>query len=193
MRLGSVAVVLAMVASQTALAQQAANPPVPAAVATPAAMATPATGTTRTIIVPRDTPVQLMVWNEVSTKDRGVGYLFKLRVQAPVVIDGATVIPTGATAWGEVTSAQRSGAVGRGGELGARLVGVDVGGRRIRLEGETTTKGHNAKGEVIAAVVGLGVLGLLMRGNNAKIKAGELMTGFIVEDTPVAVPIVAAR
>ena len=34
-----------------------------------------------------------------------------------------------------------------------------------------------------AGVFGLGLLGLFAKGNNAKIKAGELMTGFTTEDT----------
>jgi hypothetical protein len=146
----------------------------------------------RTVVLARDTPVQLMVWSEVSTKERGIGYRFKLRVEKPVAVDGVTVIPVGATAWGEVTRAIESGAIGKGGELAARLVGVDVGDRRVRLEGETAAKGRNAKGDVIAAVVGLGVLGLLARGNNAKIKAGEMMTGFIAEDTPIEIPVSSA-
>jgi hypothetical protein len=40
-------------------------------------------------------------------------------------------------------------------------------------------------------VLALGPLGLFARGNNAKIKAGELMTGFVDQDTELPRPALA--
>ena len=135
------------------------------------------------LVLQRDTPVHLMVMNEVSTKERSAGYRFKLRVNEPVIVSGVIVVPAGTLAYGEVMSAESSGNVGKSGRLSARLLNIDLGGRAIGISGETTANGKSGTGEVVAAVIGLGLLGLFAKGNNAKIKAGELMTGFTTEDT----------
>lgn len=184
-RLVSSALLLAMVQPQAALAQTAAAP-------NSTASNTVEVPPARTLILPRDTPVEMMVMAEVSTKEHGEGHRFKLRTTKALIVDGQIVVPPNALAWGEVTSAEKSGSVGKGGRLSARLLHLEHAGRTIRLEGDTSTKSRNQTGTVVAAVVGLGLLGLLARGNNAKLKAGELMTGFIGEDTGFDVPAAAA-
>lgn len=135
------------------------------------------------IIIPQDTPIHLMVLREVSTKEHGVGHRFRLRVNKPVVMDGETIIPIGAIAWGEVTSAERSGNLGKSGKLSAKLLYVEVGDTNISISGETSDKGNSGTAETVMGVIGLGVFGLFAKGNNAKLKAGELMTAFTLEDT----------
>ena len=135
-----------------------------------------------TITITRDTPVHLMVLNEVSTKDHQAGHRFRLRVDKPVMIDGVQAIPAGATAWGELTDAERSGNVGKSGSLTARLSHIDLNGVRIPIEGGTTADGKSGKGETILGVLAMGPLGLFAKGNNAKIKAGERMTAFVQQD-----------
>ena len=134
------------------------------------------------ITIPRDTPVHLMVLNEVSTKDHAVGHKFKLRVDKPVVVGGEEVIPVGAIGWGELTDAEKSGNVGKSGKLSARLLHIDLDGQEIPIEGETSNEGRSGKGATILGVIGLGPFGLLAKGNNAKMKAGEKMTAFVTEN-----------
>lgn len=134
------------------------------------------------IDIPRDTPVRLMVLNEVSTKDHEPGHRFRLRVDQPVLIDGVERIPVGATAWGELLEAKKSGNLGKSGKLSARLLYLDLDGQEIALDGETSADGKSGKGETILGVLGTGVFGLFAKGNNAKLKAGEKMMAFIAED-----------
>jgi len=134
------------------------------------------------ITIPRDTPVHLLVLSEVTTKTHGAGYRFKLRVNEPVEIDGRVVIPVGAIAWGQVTSAEGSGNLGKSGSLEAELLYVEAGGKQIRIDGQTRNKGNNGTAETVMGVIGLGVFGLFAKGNNAKIKAGEKFTAFTMED-----------
>lgn len=134
------------------------------------------------LVIPRDTPVRLMVLNEVSTKDHAAGHRFPLRVNEAVVVDGRELIPVGATAWGELTDAEKSGNVGKRGKLEAKLSHIDLEGRSIPLEGGTSSDGKSGKGETILGVLAMGPLGLFAKGNNAKIKAGEMMTAFVSED-----------
>lgn len=141
------------------------------------------------LILPQDTPVHLMVLTEVTTKEHGAGHRFKLRVQEPVLIDGTTVIPLGATAWGEVLSAEQSGNLGKSGKLSARLLYIEAGDFRIPLAGETSSKGKSGTAETVMGVLGLGVFGLFAKGNNAKIKAGERMIVFTSEPTELPRPV----
>lgn len=139
-------------------------------------------------IIPRDTPVHLMVFSEVTTKTHPAGHRFRLRVDQPIMLGERIVIPVGTPAWGEVTSATSSGNVGKGGALQARLLYVELNGRQIPITGETASRGRAAGPETAMAVLALGPLGLFAKGNNAKIKAGERMTAFTATDFPLDAP-----
>lgn len=139
-------------------------------------------------IIPRDTPVHLLVLSEVTTKTHGAGYRFKLRVNEPVEIDGRVAIPVGAIAWGQVISAEGSGNLGKSGSLEAELLYVEVGGKQVRIDGQTRNEGNSGTAETVMGVLGLGVFGLFAKGNNAKIKAGEKFTAFTMEDVTLPVP-----
>lgn len=177
------ALLLAAALPVVSVAQEA-----PASVEQPAVTAAVPDAVPSLLILPEDTPVHLMVLNEVTTKEHSAGHRFKLRVQEPVVIEGATVIPVGAMAWGEVLSAERSGNIGKSGKVSARLLYVETGGVRIPVSGETSSKGKSGTAETVMGVLGLGVLGLFAKGNNAKIKAGEKMIAFTTEATELPRP-----
>lgn len=137
----------------------------------------------KAIVIPKDTPIHLMTLTEVTTKTDGIGHRYKLRVDKDVQIDGATVIPVGTLAWGEVTSAESSGNLGKGGSLTARLLYVELNGQQIAISGDTSSEGRTATAETVVSVLSIGLLGLFAKGNNAKIKAGEKTTAFISDDT----------
>lgn len=141
----------------------------------------------RWITLPRDTPIHLMVISEVTTKTHSAGYRFRLRVNEPVMIDSIEVVPVGAIAWGEVISASSSGNVGKSGQIEARLLYLEVAGDKIPIEGTRSDKGKSGTAETVMGVIGLGVFGLFAKGNNAKIKAGEKITAFTVEDVQIDV------
>lgn len=157
----------------------AAMPTVQPAVETAAVPATAPAVVTRTI--PHDTPVELMATVEVSTADVVAGTRFKLRVNQPIDIDGRTVVPVGAWAYGEVLSADESDSLGKSGRMTARLLYLQLGDVQIPLEGDVSEKGRGA-GSAVGAVLLGGWIGLFHRGNNAKIKAGEIVMGFISQD-----------
>lgn len=150
----------------------------PAIIAALLQAAEPAAAPAATIVLPADTPVELMAPSEVSTADVVAGTRFRLRVNKPVVVGGRTVVPVGATAYGEVTAARDAGGLGRSGTMRARLLHIALGEGTIPLEGEVSAKGTGA-GSAGMAVLFAGAAGLFHRGNNAKIKAGELLTGFV--------------
>jgi len=134
------------------------------------------------LMLPKGTMVRLMVLNEVNSRDHKLGDRFVLRVDEEVKAGATTVIPTGAMAWSEVVSAEGTGGVGKSGKLNAKLLYVEAGGQKIALQGERNASGGNSTGAVVAGVVAFGIFGLLMKGNNAKLKAGEILNGYTVDD-----------
>lgn len=187
----------ALAAAWSTMAVQAAPVDAPAPVVaavepvTVETAAVPAPPVIPPLLLRRDTPVHFMVINEVTTKTHRAGHRFKLRVDKPVIVDGDIVIAVGATAWGEVTAATGSGNVGKSGKLEAKLLYVESQGLQIPINGNNAAKGAGGGGETALGVLALGPLGLFAKGNNAKIKAGELMTGFVEQDIeiPRAAPI----
>lgn len=166
---------IAVTFSASAFSQNISEPTQTAAV-TPVA-----SPTSRRVTLLRDTPVSLMAINEVSTAKIAPGTRFKLRVNQPIMIDGVTIIPVGTPATGEVLSTKLSGGLGKSGAMTARLLHINFGDAEIPLEGEKDAKGTGA-GSVGIVTIFAGPLGLFHRGNSAKIKAGELLSGFIKED-----------
>lgn len=152
----------------------AAAQPVP--VVEPVPMAQTGAGQT---LVPPGTPVRLMVLREVNSRTAHAGDRFKLRVDEPVYINGATIIPVGAIAWGEIANVEGNGAVGKGGKLGARLLYIDLPSGQIPLRGEVNDRGGGNGAGVVLAVVGFGLLGLLTGGDSARLKAGDLFTAYV--------------
>lgn len=146
------------------------------------AMQTPTEAAPASLILKRDTPVELLAPSEVRSDKAPAGTRFKLRVNKAVQVDGVTVIPIGTMAYGEVIAAKSSQGLGKSGTMSARLLHIEMNGRTIPLEGESAAKGMGA-GSAGVAVLFTGITGLFHRGNNAKIKAGEIMTGFIGADT----------
>ena len=169
--------------AEVAVAQEA--PPAEVAVAQPElVVAPPESPSDRpgAIVVAKDTLVRLMVLNEVNTNSAKPGDRFVLRVDENVVVGGATVIPVGARAFGEVTRIKSNGAVGKAGSVGAKLLYVQLGEDRVPLSGEGESKGRKEGGGVVMASAIWGPFGLLMKGGPGKLKAGHIFNGYIPVD-----------
>ena len=156
--------------------------------ATGPTLAAPAEAPPRQMLLPRGTMIRLMVLNEVNSRDHKAGHRFVLRLDEDVQVNTATLIPAGAKAWAEIVSSRGTGAVGKGGTLNARLLYLEAGGQHIALEGERQASGGGGTGQAVAGVVAFGIFGLLMKGNNATLKAGEILNGYTVSDVSLAAP-----
>lgn len=164
-----------MAFAQLCTATQEAPPPA----ATPA-VATTTAAAPLLIKLPQDTPVELIATREVSTATAKPGTPIKLQVRTAVQIGGRVVIPAGTLAWGEVVTASDAGGLGKAGKMTARLKHIQLGDITIPIDGDISSKGR--KGSVAGAVLTGGLMGLFHRGNNAKIKAGEIVSSFVAED-----------
>lgn len=167
----------ALACSATAIAQV-----VPAPAQAPATSAVPGpvpAAALPTLTLADHTPVQLMVLREISGNTAKPGDKFKLRVNEAVVVGGRTIVPVGAMATGEVLLAARNGHVSASGSITARLVSVDGPGGTIPLTGTQANEGDSNTGGLALGIASFGLLGLLSRGNDGRLKAGTVLTGYV--------------
>jgi hypothetical protein len=124
--------------------------------------------TVREVTLPVGTSLALELTSAVSTETAQIETPVSARVRQAVVVDGVTVIPSGAAVAGEVVDVDRPGRVQGRARLGLRFTSVVIGGERhsirtnpVTFEGEAT-RGEDATkigaGAGIGAVVG-GILG----------------------------------
>lgn len=133
-------------------------------------------------VVPRGTALKLMVIDEVTTKTAKPGDPIKLRLNEAVTIDGNVAIKAGALGVGEVVSSAESGIVGRSGKLMTRLLHLDIDGTKLAIEGARKTAGKSGNNQIILATLVLSPWGPFARGNNAKLKAGEIVDAVTAAD-----------
>lgn len=162
--------------------------PGPSDVTAPPVAATAVAEPKSSAVLRAGTPVALRMMEEITTEKKAaqVGQRFMLEVAAPVEVNGTTVIPSGAPAWGEITGVRNKGMWGKSGKLDARLLYLRVNGRQIRLAGTFDDKGVTGTAGVVGAVVLVPIAGFFMTGTSAKLPKGGAVSGFIDEDVTLA-------
>ena len=141
--------------------------------------------TAQQLVLREGTPIHVETRNEISSKTARAGDRIALVVAAPVVVDGVTLVPAGAPAWGEVSRSRGNGLLGRSGKLQIEIKEVSAGGRHIPVRGQRNSKGHSGTiGAVGAGIVFL-PLAIIVHGQDAKIKAGTGVDVFVDHDVPV--------
>lgn len=150
-------------------------------------VAFPAIVATGQAVLRSQTPIILRMSEELTTKKKKlrVGQRFNLEVAESVVVNGATVIPVGSPATGEITEVRNKGMWGESGYIGAQLVQVRVGDRTIRLTGSFDDKGVTGTGGVVASIVFIPIAGFFTTGTSALIAMGSQIKGYIGEDVPL--------
>jgi hypothetical protein len=142
--------------------------------------------------VPGGTAIKLMVLKEVNSREVKVGERFKLRVNEPVLVNGVVAIPVGAFAWGEITNVAGTGAAGGKGRLSAKLLYVETPSGQLPISGAQGAEGKANTAGVVIGVLSFGLAGLLMKGGNALLKAGDILIGYVqpsASAVPMAVPV----
>lgn len=145
-------------------------------------------GAQESAVLRSGTSVPLRTLTELTTEGKRlrVGHRFELEVSEPVSVNGAVVIPVGATAVGEVTHVRNKGMWGRSGGIEARLLYVRTAGGNIRLSGQMDDRGVTGTAGVVGAVALAPVVGFFVTGTSARIPAGTDVVAFVEEDVPVS-------
>ena len=101
----------------------------------------------------------------LNVKHASAGEPFTGTVVNPIVVDGNTVIPSGATAEGMVVQAHKRGHFKGQSYIQLTLTGLNVHGQHYRIDTSSLTRTKKGKGKRSAAFIGGGAgLGMLVGG-----------------------------
>jgi len=156
----------------------------------PAIVAVPVTSTVPVgfMVVPKNTAVPLTVNNEVNSKTVREGDTFSLSVAQDVVLDNYVVIPKGTLAVAEITWRTGKGAFGKSAKMEFAFRHLELGGRRIALEGKHRQEGAGNTGATIGTAIAAGVFSAFVTGKSAVIQKGREFTAHTAEDFNASLP-----
>jgi hypothetical protein len=185
-------VIAAMVSKNSAAVQTSgdakaiasAPAPAPLVAATPTL---PHVGTSSGNLVLREgTDVPLSFAQNLSSKTASEGDPVVLLLESDLKIGDVVVARAGSRAFGEVTKAEKSGMLGKAGELSIRLDHLKVGDSKVRLRGAKGREGESGTTGVVVLTVLFGPIGLIKHGKNIEIKQGTPMMAYVADDITLA-------
>lgn len=117
------------------------------------------------IVIPAGTTVTVRLGEALGSKLSSPGQSFSATLAEPVVVDGATAIPSGASASGVVVDAKPLGRFKGGALLEVKLTSVTVNGTQQPIETSAISRTEKGKGKRTAILAGGGTaLGALVGG-----------------------------
>jgi hypothetical protein len=137
-------------------------------------------------VLRQGTPVPMKTLAPLSSKRARQGQRFDLEVVEDVRVDGMLVIPRGTHGVGEVSRVVTKGVMGKAGKIEVRVLYVEVGGARIRLDGTARDKGSSGAAPVLLAAPLIGLNAAFFSGKSAVLPAGSSIEGVVFQDVPLA-------
>ena len=163
---------------------------------------TPGTGGKRKLTLKKGTKITLQVNDNIGSSNVEQGNVVEMMVVLDVVVNGQVVVKGGTYAEGNVKSVKRAGIFGNGAKMrveGNNIRTID--GQRIPIKSmKLVRSGSDRKAlawgtsialPVVGVVMGTpilipcAVIGLLIKGRDAEIHAGTLVTAKIMEDVVI--------
>jgi len=131
------------------------------------------------VTVPAGTQLSVRLNDPLDSERNQVGDTFHGSLSAPIVIDGETVIPSGADVVGRVVNVQSAGRFAGQSLLTLELTSLSVNGRTYNLQTNQWTRSGKGEGKSTATKVGVGTVagavlgGLIGGGKGAAIGAAS--------------------
>ncbi len=181
----AVSLVLSSALGNPAAAQQPAAVPATPPVA-PAALSTVAPDASGKYTLHEGTDVNLTFAQDLSSKTSSEGDPITFILADDLKVGDTVVAKAGAKAVGEVTRAEKSGMMGKAGELNMRLNYLKVGDTKIHLRGTKGKEGASGTTGAVVLTVLFGPIGLIKHGKNVEIKQGQTFHAFVSDDVALA-------
>ena len=108
------------------------------------------------VTVPAGTQFSVRLNDPLDSERNQVGDTFHGSLSAPIVVDGETVIPSGADVAGRVANVQSAGRFAGNSLLTLELTSLDVNGRSYSLQTNQWTRAGKGEGKNTATKVGVG-------------------------------------
>ena len=157
----------------------------------PAVTSTLAASSQASAALAAGTPVIVMLDQALTTTTSKVGDIFEVTVLHEVVDGTTVVIPQGAIGHGEVTFVTKRGGFGKAGIIGLTLHDLQLGERKVALDGHYREEGKNRNGATAATFFAVGIFSGFIRGNETGIPKGRELkarTGEAIAYIPGASP-----
>jgi hypothetical protein len=152
-------------------------------VQTPTTQITSASRGPRGTYMLRDgTDVNLQFAEDLSSKTASEGDPVTLTLVDDLKVGDVVVAKTGDKAIGEVTEAERSGMMGKAGELNIRLNYLKAGDTKIKLRGTKGKEGESGTTGAVVLTVLFRPIGLIKHDKNVEIKQGQPLHAFVGDD-----------
>ncbi|MGD0444567.1 MAG: hypothetical protein ABSA39_11590 [Edaphobacter sp.] len=172
-----------------ALSQQAVTPATAASVVAPAAIVTPpavpvptAPDASGKYKLREGEDVNLQFAQDLSSKTAAEGDPVTLTLVDDLKVGGVVVAKAGSKAVGEVSKAEKSGMMGKAGELSIRLDYLKAGDEKVKLRGTKGKEGESGVTSTVVLTVLFGPIGLIKHGKNVEIKQGQTLHAFVADD-----------
>jgi hypothetical protein len=170
-------------APQAAPAAAAAPAPAAAPVANSAPAPAPAAAAAPALAkLTEGSDVQLAFDEDVSSKTATEGDPVAFVLTDDLKVGNVIVAKAGCKAFGEVSHAEKSGMMGKPGDLSIRLDYLKVGDVKVRLRGTKGKEGESGTGSAVALTVLFGPIGLIKHGKNIDIKKGTALKAYVADD-----------
>jgi hypothetical protein len=128
------------------------------------------------------TDVNLQFAEDLSSKTASEGDPVTLTLVDDLKVGNIVVAKAGDKAIGEVTKAEKSGMMGKAGELNIRLNYLKAGDNKIKLRGTKGKEGESGTTGAVVLTVLFGPIGLIKHGKNVEIKQGQSLHAFVGDD-----------
>lgn len=162
-----------------------------AAVPAAAALApvAPATAAPTSVKMLEGTEVQIRLGERLSSATAAVGDTFEIVSDEEIKLPDGTILPAGYSGKGEVTIAEKSGMLGKSGQLGFRVNYLKVGTVRVHLRANKSGEGKSGVTNTVVVTVLFGPLGLLVHGHSIVYQKGQPITAYVDQDTQIDLPL----
>ncbi len=151
------------------------------------------------VTIPDGTPIEIRLTQSLSSASSASGQAFAGTIGEPIVVDGAVVVPQGATVTGRVLLAKHSGRLRGPAELAVTLTSLQVGGQNYEIvtshkswRGKSHKKrnlawigGGGGAGAFVGAMAGGGVGAAIGAGVGA---GGGTVTAFVTGRKNIVLP-----
>lgn len=131
--------------------------------------------------LPANTELTITPNSDLSSKNLKEGDTFSFSTVYDVLMNNYIVLPKGTRGQGKVTWRTGKGAFGKSAKMDLAFEWIDVGGRRITLEGKHRQEGEGNTAATIGTVVAVGPFGAFVTGKSATVPRGMQLKAFTTE------------
>ncbi len=142
------------------------------------------------VFLPAGTEIPLKMTQTITTKGDSwkEGDQFNLVVAADIRLGDYIIIPQGTKAVGRITWLTSRGAFGKSGKMDIELEYLQLGNRRVNIDGTYRQEGSGATLATIGGVIAAGVFAGFITGKSGEIPQGRELTATLESNLPVSLP-----